>query len=69
MGDGANDLEFLEQAGWGAAMKNGKTGAQEAADVTIPWDNDDHGVMKTLQELEAHGYLDTKSKHMASVPF
>jgi Cof subfamily protein (haloacid dehalogenase superfamily) len=57
MGDGSNDLEFLQMAGKGIAMKNGKDGAKKAADEVMEWTNDQHGVMKTLQNMERKGLL------------
>jgi Cof subfamily protein (haloacid dehalogenase superfamily) len=60
MGDGANDLEFLEMAGLGIAMQNGKEAAKKVADATMEWTNDQHGVMKTLQRLEEQGLLQLK---------
>lgn len=58
MGDGSNDLEFLEMAGLGLAMKNAKEVAKKRASWTIEWNNDEHGVMKALQRLELGGKLD-----------
>lgn len=57
MGDGTNDIEFLDLSGLGIAMKNGKDGAKKAADVTMEWTNDQHGVMRTLQRLDSRGFL------------
>lgn len=57
MGDGANDLEFLQQAGLGLAMKNAKVAAKEHADQTIEWTNQELGVMKALQQLEREGRI------------
>jgi Cof subfamily protein (haloacid dehalogenase superfamily) len=57
MGDGANDLEFLDMAGLGLAMKNAKDAAKKHADVTLEWTNADHGVMKALQQLEQEDKL------------
>lgn len=59
MGDGANDLEFLEMAGLGLAMKNAKDIVKKHADATLNWSNDEHGVMNALQQLEAEGKLET----------
>jgi Cof subfamily protein (haloacid dehalogenase superfamily) len=57
MGDGANDLEFLQFAGLGIAMKNGKDTVKNVADSTMEWTNDQHGVMKSLQRLDEQGLL------------
>jgi Cof subfamily protein (haloacid dehalogenase superfamily) len=58
MGDGANDVEFLQMAGLGIAMKNAKPLVQKAADLTMEWTNDQNGVMNTLQRLEKEGLLE-----------
>jgi Cof subfamily protein (haloacid dehalogenase superfamily) len=57
IGDGANDLEFLEMAGLGLAMKNAKESAKKHADVTLEWTNADHGVMKALKQLDQEDRL------------
>lgn len=57
IGDGSNDLEFLQLAGLGIAMKNAKESVKKHADLTIEWTNVEHGVMKVLQHLEQEGRL------------
>jgi hydroxymethylpyrimidine pyrophosphatase-like HAD family hydrolase len=57
IGDGSNDLEFLQMAGKGIAMKNGKDAVKKAADEVMEWTNDQHGVMLTLQNMERKGLL------------
>jgi Cof subfamily protein (haloacid dehalogenase superfamily) len=63
MGDGANDVEFLQFAGLGIAMKNGKDATKKVADSTMEWTNDQHGVMKTLQRLDGQGLLCLKEEN------
>lgn len=57
MGDGTNDLEFLQLAGLGIAMHNAHDTLKEVASYTTEWTNDEHGVTKTLQQLEIEGKL------------
>jgi hypothetical protein len=57
MGDGANDLEFLQIAGLGIAMKNAKESAKQHADAILEWSNVEHGVMRALQRLDGEGRL------------
>lgn len=57
MGDGANDLEFLQLAGVGIAMKNASDIVKQHADFALEWTNDEHGVMKALQRLDEEGRL------------
>ena len=40
MGDGANDLEFLEMAGLGLAMKNAREIVKRSADRSLEWTNE-----------------------------
>ena len=40
-GDGDNDLEFLDMAGWGIAMKNARVNVKEQADEVTRWTNDE----------------------------
>ena len=40
-GDGDNDLEFLDMAGWGIAMKNARINVKEQADEITRWTNDE----------------------------
>jgi Cof subfamily protein (haloacid dehalogenase superfamily) len=57
MGDGANDIEFLQMAGRGVAMKNGMSVLKKVADEVMIWTNDQHGVMKTLEKMDGSGLL------------
>eukprot|EP00797_Seminavis_robusta_P005023 Sro132_g062460.2 (220) ;mRNA; r:21407-22066 len=56
-GDGDNDLEFLQFAGKGFAMKNARDCVKEIADEVIEYTNNEGGVMKTLKALEEQGSL------------
>ena len=56
-GDGDNDAEFLEMAGWGVAMNNARPIIKEVADQIIEFTNNDEGVLKTLQSFEEAGQL------------
>lgn len=56
-GDGDNDIEFIQLAGKGIVMKNGRDVCKEVADEVISYTNDEDGVMKTLQRMEAEGSL------------
>jgi len=56
-GDSDNDIEFLQMAGWGVAMKNAREVVKEVADEVGEWSNDEDGVIKTLQQLELEGKL------------
>ena len=57
IGDGSNDYEFLEMAGLGIAMNNAKDKLKEIANEVMEWNNDQHGVMKTLKKLDRQGSL------------
>ncbi|KAG7368312.1 HAD-like domain containing protein [Nitzschia inconspicua] len=57
MGDGTNDIEFLTMAGWGVAMKNAQPSLKKVADATMEWTNDEHGVIKTIEQLRKEGRL------------
>jgi HAD superfamily hydrolase (TIGR01484 family) len=57
MGDGANDLEFLQMAGLGIAMKNARDIVKEHADMALEWTNVEHGVMRALERLDRDGKL------------
>ena len=57
-GDADNDLEFLQMAGWGIAMVNGRQVAKDVADEITKYTNDEDGVVKALQEMEAQGLLE-----------
>ena len=56
-GDGDNDIEFIQVAGKGIVMKNGRDVCKEVADEVISYTNDEDGVRKTLQRMEAEGCL------------
>jgi 5-amino-6-(5-phospho-D-ribitylamino)uracil phosphatase len=56
-GDGDNDIEFIQFAGKGIVMKNGRDVCKEVADEVISYTNDEDGVRKTLQRMEAEGCL------------
>lgn len=57
IGDGTNDVEFLQMSGLGIAMNNAHQILQKVANYTIEWTNDEHGVMKTLKDLKLKGKL------------
>jgi hydroxymethylpyrimidine pyrophosphatase-like HAD family hydrolase len=56
-GDGDNDYEFIQMAGKGVVMKNGRDVCKEVADEVIDYTNDEDGVLKTLQRMEMEGAL------------
>jgi Cof subfamily protein (haloacid dehalogenase superfamily) len=56
-GDGDNDFEFIQQAGWGIVMKNGRPVVKDVADEVIDWTNDEDGVVRTLEAMEARNEL------------
>ncbi|CAB9513631.1 Sugar phosphatase YidA [Seminavis robusta] len=56
-GDGDNDLEFIQMAGKGIAMSNAADVVKKVADQVIDLNNDEDGVAKTLERLEAEGVL------------
>ena len=56
-GDADNDLEFLQLAGRGIAMKNGRQVCKDVADEITDYTNDEDGVIMTLQRMEAEGLL------------
>ncbi|MFC6201695.1 Cof-type HAD-IIB family hydrolase [Lactiplantibacillus nangangensis] len=49
-GDEHNDLEMLQYAGLGVAMHNGTTAIKAAADDVTPYDNDQNGVARYLND-------------------
>ena len=49
-GDGENDIEMIEYAGFGVAMGNACPGAKAAADYVAPG-NDEDGVAKTIEKF------------------
>mmetsp|Transcript_12905 Transcript_12905/g.30473 ORF Transcript_12905/g.30473 Transcript_12905/m.30473 type:complete len:347 (+) Transcript_12905:8-1048(+) len=57
MGDGTNDIEFMQMSGLGIAMKNAHASLKEVANYTMEWTNDEHGVMKTLEAFKSKGRL------------
>lgn len=56
-GDGDNDLEFIEQAGWGVVMKNGRKVVKEVADEVLDLTNNEDGVVKTLKAMKVRNEL------------
>ena len=56
-GDGDNDVEFLQAAGVGYAMLNGRPTAKAVADRVSVASHDDDGVVASLEEMEARGEL------------
>mmetsp|Transcript_61230 Transcript_61230/g.149896 ORF Transcript_61230/g.149896 Transcript_61230/m.149896 type:complete len:164 (+) Transcript_61230:302-793(+) len=52
VGDGCNDIEFLEMAGLGVAVANAEPEVKGCADYVSKYTNDQHGVMKVLQDLD-----------------
>lgn len=50
-GDGLNDIEMLEYAGLGVAMKNAYPETLQKADVTAPFTNDECGVAWTIENF------------------
>lgn len=57
IGDGTNDVEFLQMSGLGIAMNNAHENLRKVACYTMEWTNDEHGVMKTLEDLKLKGKL------------
>uniref|UniRef100_A0A7S4SUZ5 Uncharacterized protein n=1 Tax=Ditylum brightwellii TaxID=49249 RepID=A0A7S4SUZ5_9STRA len=56
-GDGDNDIEFIQMAGKGFAMKNARENVKVIADEVTEWTNEEDGVIRTLQRLEKEGLL------------
>jgi hydroxymethylpyrimidine pyrophosphatase-like HAD family hydrolase len=56
-GDGDNDVEFLQMAGLGIVMLNGRKVAKQVADCITTKCHDMNGVVTTLQLLEEYGKL------------
>jgi 5-amino-6-(5-phospho-D-ribitylamino)uracil phosphatase len=56
-GDGDNDLEFIQLAGRGIVMKNGRDVVKQVADEVIDFTNDEEGVRRTLQRMQRNGQL------------
>lgn len=60
-GDESNDIEMLEKAGYGLAMKNATAPVKVVADTIIPWTNEESGVGRYIEEVilpGAQGRLD-----------
>ena len=49
-GDENNDLEMIEYAGHGVAMKNGIDELKNIANAITPFTNDENGLAKYLQD-------------------
>lgn len=58
-GDGDNDLEFLQVAGRGVVMVNGRTVVKKIANQITEYTNNQDGVYLTLVEMEKKGLLAT----------
>jgi len=56
-GDGDNDIEFIEKSGYGFAMINARGTLKAVADGVTEYDNNEDGVIRTLQKLEENGKL------------
>jgi len=56
-GDGDNDIEFIQMAGLGIAMKNARPHVQQFADQITEYTNAENGVIRTLQQLEKDNQL------------
>ena len=54
-GDGDNDIEFLQLAGHGLCMKNGRETAKAAANGITSLSNDEDGVAHELRRLLGEG--------------
>ena len=65
-GDGDNDLEFLQVAGLGVAMRNGRDLVKNAADRITDFDHHDDGVARYLQLLQDEGFLPSSSSSSSS---
>ena len=57
MGDGDNDIEFLQEAGLGLAMANARQVLKDVADGVTERSNDQDGVAHELERLVAEGLL------------
>mmetsp|Transcript_46126 Transcript_46126/g.55541 ORF Transcript_46126/g.55541 Transcript_46126/m.55541 type:complete len:181 (-) Transcript_46126:121-663(-) len=51
-GDGDNDIEFIQVAGCGIAMKNARITVKDVADEVCEWSNAEDGVILKLQQME-----------------
>jgi Cof subfamily protein (haloacid dehalogenase superfamily) len=56
-GDGDNDYEFIDLAGKGIVMKNGRDIIKKVADEVIEYTNNEDGVRRTLERMERQGLL------------
>mmetsp|Transcript_15876 Transcript_15876/g.18784 ORF Transcript_15876/g.18784 Transcript_15876/m.18784 type:complete len:321 (-) Transcript_15876:43-1005(-) len=56
-GDGDNDIEFIEKSGYGFAMINARGTLKAVADEVTEYDNNEDGVIRSLQKLEENGKL------------
>ena len=56
-GDGENDIEFIQFAGVGIAMKNGRDAVKRVADRITDKTNGEDGVAAMLTVLQAEGVL------------
>ena len=54
-GDGDNDIEFVQNAGLGIAMKNGRDVLKAVADAVTERTHDEDGVAHELRRLLAEG--------------
>ncbi|KAI9340236.1 HAD-like domain-containing protein [Obelidium mucronatum] len=54
-GDGLNDVEFLEAAGFGVAMLNGKQGLKDVADKVTAFTNAEDGLACEIEEMLGRG--------------
>ena len=57
IGDGCNDIEFLQMAGLGVAVANAEPEVKDCADFVSEYTNNQHGVMKVLQDLDGQNRL------------
>lgn len=57
-GDGSNDIEFLQLAGKGIAMKNARSDVKAVANEVTEFTNAEDGVIKTLMKMEQDGALE-----------
>uniref|UniRef100_A0A7S0H659 Haloacid dehalogenase-like hydrolase n=1 Tax=Amorphochlora amoebiformis TaxID=1561963 RepID=A0A7S0H659_9EUKA len=56
-GDGDNDMEFLQNAGFGIAMKNAREVTKDKADMVLPYTNDQDGVGRQIEDMLSEGSL------------
>ena len=65
LGDGDNDIEFLQAAGLGLAMKNARDVLKEVAAGVTERTNDEDGVAHELRRLRSEGLLASATKEAA----